>query len=94
MNQFVDLKQSEYNQVYLYDDNEDNIDNVDNLQHIFEEVLSNSNADIKQDIIERFKSNKLHYSSCLITENKLNPFIEKKAELLLPNKVKRFDNFL
>lgn len=92
MNQFIDLKQSEYNVVYLYDDNKNNIDMVNNLQNIFEEILLNTNIEIKQEIIKRF-NNKLYYTSCFITENKLNPFIEKRAELLLPNKVKRFNNF-
>ena len=90
---FNELKQTPYESVFLYDDNKNNISMVDNIQNIFEEVLSNTNIDIKQEIVERGNNNKLYYTSCFITENRLNPFILKKAELLLPNKVKRFDNF-
>jgi hypothetical protein len=92
-NKFVELKQEKFNNVSLYDDEIQNIEGVNNLQFLLETILLRTDVDIKRDILQRVKNNKLYYTTYLITQNKVNPFIINEQILLPPNHIKLFENF-
>lgn len=89
-NQFIKLEQSKYDDIHFYDDNEQNIEASKNLQSIFEKCLLNSDPMIKSEVIERVKNNELKFTSYLITNNEIEPFIEESNKLLLPNAIDLF----
>ncbi len=92
-NKFVDLKQTRYNNISFYDDSDKNIEAVQNLQNMLERVLVRTDLDIKKEILNTLKNNKLMFSTFLITQNKIQPFITQEQQLLSPNYIKLFENF-
>lgn len=92
-NRFVDLKQSVYDNVNFYDDDTKNIEGVLNLQFMLEKYLLKSEISIKKQILERIKNNKIYYTTNLVTQNSIEPFITKEQQLLLPNYIKLFEQF-
>jgi hypothetical protein len=90
---FVPLKQSEYESVSLYDDEDANISSVDDIQNIFESYLLKTNPKLKEIILKRVENIDLYYTSNKITSNKLMPIITNTQKLLLPSYIVKFDEF-
>lgn len=90
---FVDLKQNQYENVCFYDDDAKNIEAVENLQNLLERLLIRTELDVKKAILTELKNKKISYSTYLITQNKIQPFIVKEQELLSPNHIKLFEKF-
>jgi hypothetical protein len=90
---FVDLKQTQYENVCFYDDDTKNIEAVENLQSLLERLLIRTDLDVKKSILTELKNKKISYSTYFITQNKIQPFIVKEQELLSPNHIKLFEHF-
>jgi len=92
-NKFTDLKQNKYNDVSFYDDDNKNIEAVQNLQFLLENLLIRTDLELKKEIINSLKTDKSIFTTYLITQNKIQPFIKKEQKLLFPNYIKMFENF-
>ncbi len=90
---FIDLKQYEYNNIAFYDDDMKNIEVVNNLQSLMESILSKSDSDVKNKIMDRLKNNDLTYKTYFITQNKIEPFYIKEYKMLPPTHIKMFENY-
>ncbi len=87
---FSELKQDIFDHVSFYDDDENNIDAVAGAQRLLEKFLPKTEVDIKKEILERLKNNKIFIDTYLITQNKMNPFIKNENMLLSPNYIKLY----
>lgn len=92
-NKFVNLKQTHYKNISFYDDDSKNIDMVNNLQSMLERFLVRTELDVKKEILNVLKNNELRYTTNMITQNKIQPFITKEQVLLNPNHIRLFEKF-
>jgi hypothetical protein len=90
---FIDLKQSEYDNITFYDDDMKNIEVVNNLQSMMEAFLSKSESDVKNKIMDRLKNNNLIYKTYYITQNKIEPFYINEYKILPPTHIKMFEKY-
>jgi hypothetical protein len=92
-NKFIDLKQNKCENIFFYDDCEKNIEVVKNLQTLLETMLVKTDTAIKTDIINTIKNSNPNFTTCLITQNRIQPFITTESKLLPPNYIKLFEKF-
>lgn len=90
-NRFINTKQTDYKEVYFYDDYDKNIEAVNNIQKILEICLKKTKPDIKREIIKRLENNELKHNTYMVTNNKVNPFIIKENKLKIPSNFKLFN---
>jgi len=91
-NKFVFSKQDWYQEVNFYDDFVTNINYANDIQNIFNNILKNSDEEIKSVVINRVSDNTLILNNYLITNNELNRFKKTTISLYEPIKYPLIEN--
>jgi len=93
-NKFIFDKQDWYQEIHFYDDFDQNIQYANDIQNIFNNILKNSDDEIKSIIINRVNDNVLILNNYLITNNELNRFKTTTITLYEPIKYPIIENMI
>jgi hypothetical protein len=85
-NKFISMRQDWYPNVFFYDNCKINIDYANNIQSFLNEILSKTDNDLFNIIIDRINSNDIKLNNNLITNNIRNRFKNTIISIKEPNK--------
>lgn len=88
---FIAIKQDHYDEVSLYDDNDTNIKTVNSMQKLFDHYITETDDNIRNEIIRFVRNKELYYTSYKVTNNIIEPFIENRQRLLTPYIIKKIN---
>ena len=83
-NTFTELKQTKFDKVEFFDDNDKNIDAALNVNTLFLKIFNNSTETIRNSIIGAMENKDMTLLVNKITNNKLNPYVSKSINLEYP----------